>query len=68
MNNYSTAGSWDVTTLTGSTNTYNLTTDGTAVWFPYYYESTWLPCTETNYIPKWHITQGYKNQIKSMWD
>jgi len=21
-----------------------------------------------NYVPKWHITQGYKSQIKLMWD
>ena len=68
MNNYSTAGTWDVTTTTSSTNTYDLTTDGAATWFPYYNESTWLPYDETDYIPKWHIAQGYKNQIKSMWD
>ena len=69
MNNYSTASSWDLTTTTGSTiNTYNLSTDGTGVWFPYYDESTWLPYIETKYIPKWHIKEGYKNQIKSMWD
>jgi len=24
--------------------------------------------TEKKYKPKWHITQGYKNQMNSMWD
>ena len=23
---------------------------------------------EKKYTPKWHILQGYKNQMKSMWD
>ena len=69
MNNYSTAGTWDITTTTGTTNNvYNFSTDGGGAWFPYYLESTWLPYDETNYTPKWHIAQGYKNQIKSMWD
>ncbi len=26
------------------------------------------PLTEVKYIPKWHIIQGYKNQITKMWD
>ncbi len=69
MNNYSTAGTWDVTTTTGSTNMYNLTTNETgSIWFPYYQESIWLPYEEIKYTPKWHIIQGYKNQIKTMWD
>lgn len=48
--------------------TYNLSTDTGGTWFPYYNESTWVPYVETDYIPKWHIAQGYKIQIKSMWD
>ena len=69
MSDYPYVNTWDVTTTTGSTNTYNLTTDGTSsVWFPYYQESIWLPYEEEKYTPKWHIAQGYKNQIKSMWD
>ena len=26
------------------------------------------PSIEFKYIPKWHIIQGYKNQIIKMWD
>ena len=68
MSNYSTAGTWDTTTTTDATNNvYNFSTDG-AIWFPYYLESTWEPYEETNYTPKWHITQGYKKQMNTMWD
>lgn len=57
------------TTSTASdvTSTINLS-DYQSVWFPYYMESTWLPYHYTPYKPEWHITQGYKNQIKNMWN
>lgn len=68
-NNQFNTNSWDTTaTTTDNIVTYNLQTDGTGEWFPYYTESTWLPYKEVKYIPKWHTTQGYKNQIKTMWD
>ncbi len=49
---------WNTITTTGSDT----------VLFPYYAESDWTPYTIEKYKPKWHITQGYKNQIKHMWD
>ena len=61
-NNYTT---WN-TTSTSDNMIYQFdTSDG---WFPYYQESTWLPYKDVKYIPRWHITQGYRNQIKTMWD
>ena len=59
-NNYTT---WNNTSASD-----NITLTTSDVWFPYYTESRWLPYKEVKYIPKWHITQGYKNQIKTMWD
>lgn len=53
---------------TSTTDSATLTFTSDNTWFPYYQESTWLPYSCEKYMPKWHITQGYKNQIESMWD
>lgn len=74
MNSYN--SNWTTTNCTDS-QTLSFTTDTSDgsmtlgvndVWFPYYMESTWIPYCEEKYIPKWHITQGYKNQMKIMWN
>ncbi len=68
---YNTTGTSDNITLTASTCdnfTFTGATDTSGVWFPYYQESTWMPYVETKYKPEWHIKQGYKYQIKHMWD
>ena len=52
--------------LTLSTNYSDCTTD--SFWFPVPADEDWMPYHFTQYEPKWHITQGYKNQIESMWD
>ena len=62
MNNFT----WDVSGTTSASDTMTFTTDDT--WFPYWKESTWLPYDEEKYEPKWHISQGYRNQIKNMWN
>jgi hypothetical protein len=54
------------TTSTTDCSTLNFTADDT--WFPYYLESTWIPYHETKYEPKWHVKEGYKNQISKMWN
>lgn len=52
---------------TTSTDGNNVTfmTDG--MWVSYC-DIDWLPYHETQYNPKWHILQGYRKQMESMWD
>ena len=60
---------WSTTGSTSDNFTFTASTlANDTIWFPYYDESTWLPYKYEPYVPKWHITQGYKNQIKTMWD
>jgi hypothetical protein len=49
-------------------NTTSTTSDNNSVWFPYYSEPVWEPYVIEKYEPKWHIKEGYKNQLKHMWD
>ncbi len=49
---------WDCTE-TNSDNIFTVSTFQYSSWLPYKYEQ---------YDPKWHIEQGYKYQLKHMWD
>ena len=59
-----TTGSSGALTLSASTSAF--TTD--SFWFPVPADEDWMPYHFKKYDPQWHITQGYKNQIKTMWD
>jgi len=59
------------TTATDGSCTLNFTTNTTWSFLDDY--SEWPkgisdPSIEFKYTPKWHILQGFKNQIKHMWD
>ena len=49
-------------------NSTSSTSDGNTVWITMNGELEWIPYKIKKYKPKWHINQGYKNQIKKMWD
>ena len=55
---------WNTIATTSDTNSVDYTT----VWFDDFTFTSWLPYKYEQYTPKWHIDQGYKNQIKHMWD
>jgi hypothetical protein len=44
------------------------TTDENSQWIPTFQYTSWLPYKYEQYNPKWHIEQGYKYQLKHMWD
>jgi len=48
------------------TNTISSTDVNTAYFSNFEYTS-WQPYTYEKYHPEWHITQGYKIQIRTMW-
>ena len=63
----------DVTSTTASDTTSILNFVGPSTWSVLVNLDEWPKGVsdqsfEKKYTPKWHILQGYKNQMKSMWD
>jgi len=72
-NGTSTSSNFTATTSTDdsySGNILSLTTNSTWIFDDYtqWPKGVQDPSTEFKYTPKWHIIQGYKAQMKKMWN
>ncbi len=60
--------------MDGTTNNFTWSNEMTSstecdtMWFDGFTYTSWLPYKYEQYHPKWHIKQGYKNQMKHMWE